>query len=330
MKPLIKRVLLALAAAVVLVVSALAAVHATRPAPEVLQGQADATEVNVAAKIGGRVATFAVREGQTVARGDLVATLDSPELAARLAQAEAAKGAAAAQRAKAYAGAREEEIRAAESVWKRARHATELAEKTFGRVDRLHADGVLPAQRRDEAEAGLKTARDAEEAAKASYDMAVSGARAEDRDAASALVDRAAGAVSEVKAYLAETRLTAPIAGEVYRRNVEPGEVVAAGYSIVTIVDLGDVWTTFNVREDRLAGLGMGRRFKARVPALGGRELELEVYYIAPQGDFATWRATSAQGGFDLKTFEVRARPVGPHDGLRPGMGVIATRGAER
>ncbi len=330
MNPVIKRILLAAAAVVVLALCVVAGVRASRPAPEVLQGQVDATEVNVAAKIGGRVATLAVREGQTVGKGDLVATLDSPELAAKRAQAEAAKAAAAAQRAKAFNGAREEEVRAARSVWQRARHAADLAEKTFRRVDRLHDDGVVPTQRRDEAEAALRTATDAEEAARASYDMAVKGARSEDKDAASALVDRAAGAVSEVEAFLAETRLTSPIAGEVYRRNVEPGEVVAAGYSIATVVDLSDVWATFNVREDRLAGLGVGRRFTARVPALGAADLEFEVYYVAPQGDFATWRATSAQGGFDLKTFEVRARPTGRHDGLRPGMSVLVARDGAR
>jgi len=182
---------------------------------------------------------------------------------------------------------------------------------------------VLPAQRRDEAEAQLKTARDAEEAAKAGYDMAVGGARTEDKDAAQALVARADGAISEVEAFLAETRLAAPLAGEVYRRNVEVGELVGPGYPIVTIVDLTDVWVTFNLREDRLAGISMGQVLRGRVPALGGREVELKVDFIAAQGDFATWRATNAQGGFDLKTFEVRARPTSPVAGLRPGMSVV-------
>jgi len=201
-------------------------------------------------------------------------------------------------------------------------HARELAEKTFARVERLHADGVLPTQRRDEAEANLVTSRDAEEAARATYDMAVNGARREDKAAAAATVDRANAAIAEVEAFRAETTLTAPVAGEVYRKHVEVGELVGAGYPIVTIVDLTDVWVTFNLREDRLAGLAIGDRLTARVPALG-REIELAVSFIAPQGDFATWRSTSAQGGFDLKTFEMRARPVAPVAGLRPGMSAI-------
>ena len=295
----------------------------SQPAPEIVQGQVEGTLVNVSSKIPGRVASVLVREGQMVRRSDSLVTLDSPEIRAKLDQAEAAREAASAQRDKAYNGAREEEIQQAKSLWERACHATELAEKTFRRVDRLNKDGVLPAQRRDEAEAMLATSRDAEAAAKAVYDMAVSGARVEDKEAASALVSRARGAVSEVNAYLGETRLTAPVDGEVYRRNIEPGEIAAAGYPILTLLDPTDMWATFQFREDKLAGMRIGDRLTVRVPALRDRRLELTVSYIAPVGDFATWRATSAQGGFDLKTFEVRARPAAPVPDLRPGMSVI-------
>lgn len=296
----------------------------SRPLPDVVQGEVEATQVNISAKIPARVASLEVREGQPVAKGDLVATLDSPELHARRQQAEAARAAAEAQRDKANHGAREEEIRAARELLQRATHARELAEKTFARIDRLNRDGVVPTQRRDEALAMLETSKDAEEAARAAHDMAVNGTRVEDKATAVAAVDRAAGAVAEVDAFAAELRLASPIAGEVWRRNVEVGELVGAGYPIVSVVDLTDVWVTFNLREDRLAGLEMGDRLHVQVPALGSREIELEVTFIAPQGDFATWRATSAQGGFDLKTFEVRARPTSPVEGLRPGMSAVA------
>ena len=296
----------------------------SRPLPEVFQGQVEATVVNVSAKIPGRVSTLAVHEGQAVQRDDVVATLESPEIEAKLAQARAAREAAFAQRDKAFNGAREEEIRQARVMWERAQHGRELAEKTFQRIDRLNRDGVLPAQRRDEADAQLKTARDAEAAAKAVFDLAVAGARAEDKQAASALVTRAGGAISEVQAYLGETTVRAPLAGEVYRRSAEPGEIVPAGYPILTILDPTDVWATFQIREDRLTRLKMGDSIRVRVPALGNQAVTLRVYYIAPVGDFATWRATNAQGGFDLKTFEVRARPDRIVPGLRPGMSVLA------
>jgi HlyD family secretion protein len=320
-----KGILALLAGVAVLGLLGIAALLLARPAPETLQGEVDATKVDVSAKVPGRVATIEVREGDAVKKGAPVATLESPEIRARLDQAEAAKAGAVAQREKADSGAREEEIRAAKSQWDRARHAADLAEVTFGRLDRLARDGVVPRQRRDEAEAQWKTSRDAADAAKAVYDMAFSGARREDRDTAAALVSRAEGAVDEVKAYLDETKVVAPAAGEVYRRNVEPGEIVPAGFPIVTLVDLSDVWVTFQVREDRLERLKMGSTVPARFPALGNEEVPLKVSFVAPQGDFATWRATSAQGGFDLKTFEVRARPARPVAGLRPGMSAVVT-----
>lgn len=295
----------------------------SRPLPDVVQGEVEATQVNISAKLAARVASLEVREGQVVAKGDLVATLDSPELQARRQQAEAARSAAEAQRDKANHGAREEEIRAAKQLLERARHGRELAEKTFARVERLNRDGVVPTQRRDEAQAQLETSRDAEEAARATFDMAVNGTRSEDKATAVAGLERATAAVAEVDAFGAELRLTSPIAGEVWRRNVEVGELVGAGYPIVSVVDLNDVWVTFNMREDRLAGLKIGDPLRVVLPALGSPEIELKVTLIAPQADFATWRATSAQGGFDLKTFEVRARPISPVEGLRPGMSAV-------
>jgi len=290
--------------------------------PDLVQGEVEAAQVDVSAKIPGRVAEVFVDVGQKVKKGEVLARLESPEISAKLDQASAARAAASAQSAKADRGAREEEIRAAESQWQRAEAAAALAKTTWERLERLSRDGVVPAQRRDEAEANWKAARAAADAAKAVHDMALAGARREDRDAAAAVVRQAQGVVSEVEAYLGETTLVASRDGEVSARNVEPGELTAPGYPVVTLVDLSDAWVVFNLREDRLADLKVGDHLDARIPALG-REVELRVTNLAPLADFATWRSTSASGGFDLKTFEVRARPVAPVDGLRPGMSAV-------
>jgi HlyD family secretion protein len=298
--------------------------HAPVPPPEVLQGQVDGTSVDVASKVGARVLAIAVKEGQRVKRGDVLVTLDIPEARARMAQAEAARDAAQSLEDKARRGARDEEIRQAEASWQRSQVAVALAEKTFGRVDRLSKDGVVPAQRRDEAEAALASARDVERAARAAYDLALSGARDEDKRAAAAQVARARGAVAEVEAALAESTLLAPVDGEVTAVNVSAGELVGPGAPLVSVLDSADLWATFHVREDRLAGLRVDDRFTARVPALDRADVGFGVFYIAAEASYATWRSTNAQGGFDLKTFEVRARPVSPVPSLRPGMSVIA------
>lgn len=294
-----------------------------KPAPRYLQGEIEAAESDLSAKVAGRVASLAVEEGQKVKRGQILAILESPEIEAKLRQAKAAEQAADARKEKADSGAREEEIRQAYHLWQRAQDGASLAEKTFRRIERLFADGVVPAQRRDETETQWKAAVAQAEAARATYDMAKAGARREDRDAADALVRQAAGMVSEVGAFLEETRLRAALDGEVREVIAHRGEMVSPGYPIIRLVDLKDIWVTFNIREDQLAAIHMGDHLTVTVPALGNRRVVLRVTFIAPLGDFATWRATSASGDFDVKTFQVKARPVEATPGLRPGMSVL-------
>jgi HlyD family secretion protein len=303
---------------------------AARPAPELIQGQVEVRQVSVSSKIPGRIDSVLVREGDRLTAGQPVAVLRSPEIEAKARQADASVEAARAQRAKARSGARAEEVRAARAQWERAEEAARLAATTMERIQALYEEGVVAEQKRDEAATRLRTSRSAAEAARAAYEMAESGARAEDRDAAGALVRQAEGGRAEVQAYLDETRLYAPLSGEVVERVVEPGELVGPGMPVVAVVDLTDAWVTFSLREDRLAGLRVGTPFQVVVPALGDRTVDLTVSYIAAMGDFATWRSTRQSGGFDLRTFEVRARPDGPVEGLRPGMSVLLPADALR
>ncbi len=293
------------------------------PEVEFIQGEVDATQVNLAVKIAGRVSEVFIKEGQSVEKGASLLKLDSPEIDARLQQAASSEKAASAQRDKAYAGARNQEVAAAMNLWIQSQEVAELAEKTYRRINNLFADGIVPGQKRDEAEAKWKAASAAAAAARSQYDMALEGTRKEDRQAATALVNQAQGAVSEVKSYLKETSLESPLDGEVIHVLAKPGEIVSPGYPLVTILDLDDIWVTFNLREDRLAGMRMGVVFPVSAPALGNGKFDVKISYISALGDFATWRATSASGGFDLKTFEVRARPLEKIEGLRPGMSII-------
>lgn len=294
-----------------------------RPQPVVLEGEVEVTEIDVAAKLSGRVEAVAVRLGQTVQKGDLLFTLSSPEVEAKLTQAMAAQDAATAVRRKADAGARSQEVRAAWQQFARAQANAELATVTLQRIERLLAEGVVPQQRRDEVAAQAAAAMAASDAAMAMAEMADEGARQEDREAAAAVEAQAGGAVSEVEAYLAETRIHAPADGEVAGLLIDAGEIAPAGFPVITLAQLTDLWVVVQVREDLLAEIGIGTELVATVPALGSREVRLKVDYLAALGTFATWRATSASSGFDLKTFEVRARPMQPVDGLRPGMTVL-------
>lgn len=294
-----------------------------KPEPIEIQGEVVATEIKVSSKIPGRIDSLLVHKGDYIKAGELLYAISSPEIDAKLQQAQAAREAALAQESKANSGARSEDIQAAYNNWQKAKAAAELASKTYQRVENLYAEGVVPEQKKDEAETQMKAASETEKAAHAIYEKASNGARGEDKQAARALVKKADGAIAEVESYIGETRIKAPISGEVANIIADKGELIPTGYPVITIVDLTDVWVNFSLREDYLSDIKKGSRFMAKVPALGMKQIELEVSYIHAMGDFATWTATKAQGDFDMKTFEVHARPVLPVDGLRPGMSIL-------
>lgn len=298
----------------------------SKPKPLVLQGEAEASEYRVSGKVPGRIEELYVKEGQTVHAGDTVAFIDSPEVRAKLVQANAAVAAAAAQRDKAKNGARSEEIAGAYNLWQTAVVQETVMQKSFERISRLYDEKVVSAQKFDEVKAKYDAAVVTSAAAKSKYDMAVAGARQEDKEAAQALVDRASGALMEVESYMGELYLTSPASGVVSSIAPKVGELVGTGSPVMTVLDLDDVWFTFNVREDYLEGLTIGNGITVSIPALGGRKVSATVNYMAVRDSYATWKATKETDMYDAKTFEVRAVPDGKVDGLLPGMSAIIER----
>ena len=307
----------------VIVLVAVVGFFMLRKGPEIIQGQAEVDEYRVSSKVPGRILEFRVKEGQTVQAGDTLAILEAPDIAAKMEQARAAEAAAQAQNEKAIKGARQEQIQAAYEMWQKAQAGVDIAEKSYKRVKNLFEQGVMPAQKLDEVTAQRNAAIATEKAAKAQYTMAKNGAEREDKMAAAALVERAKGAVAEVESYVKETFLIAQAAGEVSEIFPKVGELVGTGAPIMNIAILKDMWVTFNVREDLLKNLTMGAEFEAIVPALDNKAIKLKVDYMKDLGTYAAWKATKTTGQFDLKTFEVRARPMEIVEGLRPGMSVI-------
>lgn len=294
-----------------------------RPAPGQLQGMVDAREIRITSKVTGRIDRFFVEEGQPVRAGQLLYTIASPEVAAKSKQAEGVLTAARAMESKADEGARPEDIRAAEAMWRRAQAAADLAQDTSARTQRLYQQGVVARQKADEARTNAVASTEAARAARAQYDAALAGARPQDRVAASGQVEQARGAVAEVDAAAAETRVFAPADGEVGQRLAQPGELVPQGFPVFMLTQTQAPWVTLTVREDQLDGLRRDRRVTGTIPALANRKATFRVVFVAPAGDFATWRATRQSSGFDIKSFEVRAVPVDRIDGLRPGMTVL-------
>ena len=318
-----------LAATIIVVVSVaaifgLALWYLVQPQPLMVQGEADATRVDIAARVDGRVAERRVHRGENIAAGQILVTIDNPELLAKLQEAQAALGVAVADNKRIEVGTRAEVISSRRAAVAAAEASERLAQQTYDRTKQLTARDFASVQKLDEATASLDVAHRSQQQAKLALEEAVNGYTAEERGVAKAAVVKAEAAIATLKAEVAELVVKSPMAAQVYLTGVDPGEYVSPGVPLLSLVDISDVWLRFDLREDLTKDLKIGDRFEVRVPALGNRAIVVDVRRIATRGEYAGWRATRATGDFDLRTFEIRAYPVEPVPGLRPGMSVYA------
>lgn len=293
--------------------------------PLILQGEMEATEIRISGKLPGRIDTFLVREGDWVKQGDTLVVINSPEVHAKYRQVNALKEVAEQQNRKVDAGTRQQIVATAWQLWNKSKSDLALAQTTYRRIRTLYADSVVSSQRKDEVEAVYKAAAAAERAAYEQYQMAVDGARKEDRQSAASLVNAAQSTVDEVSALLVDARLTAPESGQIATLFPKRGELVAPGTPIMNLIVMDDMYVVFNVREDLMPHFRMGETVEADVPAIGRKRVQFRIDYISPLGSFATWKSTRQAGSYDLRTFEVHARPLSQVSGLRPGMSVLLT-----
>ncbi|MCE9685900.1 efflux RND transporter periplasmic adaptor subunit [Shewanella sp. AS16] len=299
-------------------------VLAYSPKPRLLQGQIEAREYNISSKVPGRLEQVLVRRGDSVAAGDLLFAIHSPELDAKLMQAQGGFDAAKAMQQEADSGARAQQILAAKEQWLKAKAGASLAQTTYDRIENLFGEGVVARQKRDEAFTQWQAAKYTEQAAKAMYQMAEEGARSETKAAAAGNARRAEGAVGEVSAILADSQMRAPRAGEISEVLLQPGELAPSGFPVVSLIDMQDAWAVFQVREDELKRFKQGAVMTLELPALG-RTAEFRVSHVSVMGDFATWRSTESGHDFDMRTFEVELRPTQTIADLRVGMSALLT-----
>ncbi|HNW58221.1 MAG TPA: efflux RND transporter periplasmic adaptor subunit [bacterium] len=319
MKSSAKSILL-IPAALALIALLTLTIRAFTASKVVLTGLIECTEVDVACKLPGRIDSVFVQEGTQVQRGQVLARLQSREIDAKVEQARALMTAAQAKWEMARHGARPEEKEQAAKGYETAKHQFELAEKTWNRISSVYRDSVISTQEHDQVEFQYKAAREQLDAAHARYQMVLKGARSEEIEAAEALYHQAEQGLAEARAYQDEVQIKSPVEGEVYKRIVDPGEMVAAGYPVFTLVDAKDAWVVLQVREDQMASIRKDQVMEVVIPALGTGSYPFKVTYIAAMADFATWRATNQKGDFDLKTLEIHLRPQQPIAGLVPGM----------
>lgn len=288
-----------------------------------VQGEVDGDRYDITSKFSARVANEDAREGQAVRQGDAILTLDGGEMLERVSQARAGLSQARATLEKLENGTRSEEIRSLEAALKSASAARVRAEGSYRRISSLYSQRVASKDSLDEASRALSQARQSEAAAKAALDEGRNGARREDIEAARASVRSLEAQYREVQSIAKDLSLKSPVEGEVDKIIVKRGELAASGYPLATVINLKSLWSSAMLREDQLRGIKVGTRIVGRIPAISDDDQAFEIYYISPLGSYATWRAANNSGSYDLKTFEVRARPEHPIDGLRPGMSVV-------
>ena len=306
----------------VVVITLVGQLTARKP-PITLQGQVEATEIRISGKLLGRIDSLLVREGDAVRAGDTLVVINSPLVEAQYRNAEALHRATQEENRKVDRGTRRQLVASAYQVWQAAKSQATLAEKTYERIQLLYADSVVSRQRYDEAEAAMLTARATERSAYEQYRLAEEGLQREDREASRNLVEAAQSSVDEVGALLVDARLIAPADGHIAGIYPKRGELVAPGAPIMTLVTLDDAYVVFNIREDLMPHIRMGKQFAVSVPALARKDVPMTVYYISPLGSFATWKSTKEVGSYDMRTFEIRLRPESEVEGLRPGMTAI-------
>lgn len=313
---------MAIVVAVVAVIAIIGFVFMNKP-DDIIEGQVEGTTVRISGKLPGRVVEFFVEEGDTVHAGDTLVHIHSSLVDAQLTQAEAMEEVAKAQNRKVDAGTRSQSIKAAYDLLQQANAAVTITEKTYRRMENLYKEGVMSEQKRDEAKAAYDAAVAAQGAAESQYSLAKAGAQKEDKESTAALVSAAGGGVAQVQAVLEDSYLTAPFDGTIDQVYPQEGELVALGTPIMSLLRKDKRWITFNVREELLNDLTMGKKIKVMVPALNKKEIEAEIYYIRDMGSYATWHSTKASGSWDSRTFEIKARPTEDVAGLRPGMSIV-------
>ncbi|MCO6523956.1 MAG: HlyD family secretion protein [Candidatus Schmidhempelia sp.] len=288
-----------------------------------LQGEVDAPQVNISSKAKGRVVNIAVDRGDDVKKGDILITLDSPELLAQVKATAAKRDQAKLQFILSQKGTREEGIRYYQALLAEAKVAYDNAQKEYDRYLTVAKKGFISQSMLDSAKKSKNEAYQKMLSTQANLDQALHGDRVEQQEIYAAQLEQTEQELKALMIQYDDLQVKAPVDGEIGSIPAEVGELFNLSSPLMTIIRLPEAYFIFNLREDIMANIHKGQHVNLTVPALGQKVIEAEIRYIAAMGDFATKRATRATGDFDLKTFEVRLYPLSPIEGLRPGMSTL-------
>lgn len=311
---------------IVLVVAAVAggwALH-RRAAPDagiVLYGDVDVRESQLAFDDAGRIASIAVHEGDRVAAGQTLASLDPTRYRDAVDRARAALAAQRAVLERLRHGSRPEEVEAARADVDAARAAVANAEATFARQRTLVDADFLPRQALDDATQARQTAAARLQRAQQELALARQGPRREDLAAAAAQVDADTAALALAQRQLSDTVLRAPRAGVIQDRILEPGDMAAPQTPVLTLAVDDPVWVRAYVPETRLGQVRPGMAASIRSDSWPGRTFAGWVGFISPTAEFTPKSVETTELRSQL-VYRVRVYACNGDGALRLGMPV--------
>jgi HlyD family secretion protein len=314
-----------IAGALVLVVGAIVWWLATRDEPDRrlwTSGTVEATEAQVGFPGGGRLDSIVVREGQAVARGEELARLDREQVEAERRQAEAELMAARAILSELETGSRPEEVASAQASLRAARARFEQAQREFEITNRLFRTGTVTRAELNRDRLAMDTAATEVTRAEQQLELVRKGPREEAIAAQRARVLQAEARVATLDAVLAQMVLEAPFAGIVTVTHRQPGEIVAPGTAVVTIMDPEDRWVRTYVPLDRIGAIDLGAAATIRSDTFPDREYPGEVTFIASEAEFTPKQVQTEEERLKL-VYAVTVRVLeDPALELKPGMPV--------
>lgn len=318
---MIKRIIFGSIPIVIIIVAIIMLiVHDVKKEPYVMTGLIETVQVNASSLLPGRIDSLLVEEGDSVYKGQVLATLEAQILDAKLGQAQGMAKSASSLASMTRNGTREERKQSAKNQYNIAKTNYKFAKDSYDRYLGLFKDSVISAQEMEIVTTRYHSAKDQLDIARNVYKMAQKGARKEEVEAAEGQEATAIGLMDEAKALHDEMIIRSPVTGLISEKMAEEGEVIGLAYPVFTVIIPERNYALLQVREDLMKYFKRGSKHIIRIPALGNEEVEVEVHYIAVLADFATWEPMQMKGDYDLKSFEVHLKPTTPVKDLHPGM----------
>lgn len=285
-------------------------------------GMVDAEFVDVSSSLPGRIDSVFVHEGDEVKAGQTLAILKDEEM--NTIQQQALDAIVIAENTKDLAdrGAAPEIVESARNLQKIAKDQMILMEKTYSRFSQLYKEGVVSGQEYDLVKFRYQAAQKELETAKLNVELLEKGGNQQMRNKAEALVNQAKNAEKLTQQIKEKSIVKAPTSGIISSLISKTGEMVNAGYPMMTIQKDHSFSISFNLRQDQMSKLEKGSLVKIKIPGVMPEEISARVTELAPAMGYADFVPENQKGQFQLRTFKIKCTPIDMNkiQGLRVGM----------